>query len=151
MYGEAHRTKFRFGLCNTVKDSLTPFEPQLYLNCQGYFMLVISSKTPTFPPKCVFCSTVSISLLLLMPPLLHCSRHNEVSSYMLRALYGSMFTQCNDHVDAWTQSWTFMVLRRVLVSGTITALAAVSPQRKDTIFGRPLRWMQGGSKDVRDL
>ena len=53
-----------------------------------------------------------------------------------RADYGPMFTQHKDHVDASTQSWTFMVLHQVLVSGPITALAAASPQRKVTIFGR---------------
>ena len=34
------------------------------------------------------------------------------------------------------QSWTFMVLHRVLVRGPITAIVAVSPRWKVNIFGR---------------
>ena len=41
-----------------------------------------------------------------------------------------------------------LVLRRVSVSGPLTALAAASPPRKVNIFGRPLRWTKGG-KDIR--
>ena len=40
-----------------------------------------------------------------------------------------------------------LVLRRVLVSGPITALAASSPQRKVTVFGRPSSGPRGGRKE----
>ena len=48
-----------------------------------------------------------------------------------------------------TQSWTFMVLHLVLVSGPITALVAASPRRKVTFFGRRTSGPCGGRKDVR--
>ena len=40
-----------------------------------------------------------------------------------------------------------MVLRRVLVSGPITALASASPRRKVTIFGRRTSGPGGGRKE----
>ena len=40
-----------------------------------------------------------------------------------------------------------MVLRRVLVSGPITALAAASPQQKVTISGRRTSGPRGGRKE----
>ena len=46
-----------------------------------------------------------------------------------------------------TQSWTFMVLRGVLASGPITALAAASPQQKVTISGRSTSGPHGGRKE----
>ena len=64
-----------------------------------------------------------------------------------RADYGSMFTQRNDHAEASTQCWTFMVLRWVLVSGPITALAAASPWRKVKQFGRSPSGPFGGRKE----
>ena len=42
-----------------------------------------------------------------------------------------------------------LFLRRVSVSGPITALAAASPKRKVTIVGRPLRWTQGITITIR--
>ena len=67
----------------------------------------------------------------------------------LRSDSGPAFTQPNDHADALTQSWTFMVLRGVSVSGPITALAAASPQQKVTISGRSKSGPGGGRKEGR--
>ena len=65
----------------------------------------------------------------------------------LSADSGPTFTQRNNHADALTQSWTITVLHSVLVSGPITALAAASPQRKVTIFGRRTSGPCGGRKE----
>ena len=48
-----------------------------------------------------------------------------------------------------TVTWSapFMVLRRVLVSGPITSLAAASPQWKVTVFGRRMSGLCGGRKE----
>ena len=59
----------------------------------------------------------------------------------------------SDHADASTQLWTFMVLRGVIVSGPITALAAcvASTERYNfwEVHVRPLRWTQGGPAFAR--
>ena len=69
--------------------------------------------------------------------------------WMGNSLYpdSSLWQSSYDHADASTQSWTFMVLRWVSVSGPITALAAALPRRKVTIFGRLTSGPGGGRKE----
>ena len=84
-------------------------------------------------------------------PLCPCGPSLHPLEKTLRAHYGPTLPQRNDHTDASTQSWTFMVLRPVLVNGPITALAAASPRRNATIFGRRTSGPCGGRKEGRSV
>ena len=68
------------------------------------------------------------------------------SEYCRRAGDGPTSAPRSDRADASTQSRTFVVLRRVLVSGPITALAAAPPRWKVTIYGRGTSGPCGGRK-----
>ena len=111
------------------------------------------------------CISLLVSRSLLGPPLrsssaflcIHCSPplfspfFFSGSFPVARVVAAVLTDQCiayrADYCSTIPQSWTFMVLRRALVSGPITALAAASPWRKFTIFGRRASGPFGGRKE----